>query len=64
MLMVIQTGGPGGLRSHDFRLSPVNLEGRRSVQTELRALVHLRKVHLDGHSEMLAFLYKMLFVSG
>lgn len=28
--------GPGGLRSHDFRLSS-SLEGRRSIHAELRA---------------------------
>ena len=33
----LQGGGPGGLRSHDFRLSPTNLEGRRSIHAELRA---------------------------
>jgi hypothetical protein len=34
----LKAGGPGGLRSHDFRLSS-NLEGRRSIHAELRARV-------------------------
>jgi hypothetical protein len=34
----LKSGGPGGLRSHDFRLSS-NLEGRRSIHAELRARV-------------------------
>ncbi|WP_162476680.1 hypothetical protein [Nitrososphaera sp. AFS] len=33
---IVYKNGPGGLRSHDFRLSP-SLEGRRSVHAELRA---------------------------
>jgi hypothetical protein len=37
ILNEIRYGGPGGLRSLDFRLPSLGLEGRRSIQAELRA---------------------------
>ncbi len=41
----LKGGGPGGLRSHDFRLSS-NLEGRRSIHAELRARIDRPTLYL------------------